>query len=39
MLDIKFTDINLIDSSKLGIFIGSIISAIAGYVILSSKYK
>ena len=36
---LAFTDINLIDSSKLGIFIGSIISAIAGYVILSSKYK
>ena len=36
---LAFTDINLIDSSKLGIFIGSIISAIAGYIILSSKYK
>ena len=36
---LAFTDINLIDSSKLGIFIGSIVSAIAGYIILSSKYK
>ena len=36
---LAFTDINLIDSSKLGIFIGSIISAIVGYIILSSKYK
>ncbi len=36
---LAFTDINLIDSSKLGIFIGSIISAVAGYIILSSKYK
>jgi len=30
---------SLIDSSKLGIFIGSIVSAIAGYIILSSKYR
>jgi len=29
----------LIDSSKLGIFIGSMISAIAGYLILKSKYQ
>ena len=36
---LAFTDINLIDSSKLGIFIGSIVSAIAGYIILSSKYR
>ncbi len=36
---LAFTDLNLIDSSKLGIFIGSIVSAIAGYIILSSKYK
>jgi len=36
---LAFTDLNLIDSSKLGIFIGSIVSAIAGYIILSSKFK
>ena len=36
---LAFMDMNLIDSSKLGIFIGSIVSAIAGYIILSSKYK
>ena len=36
---LAFSDINLIDSSKLGIFIGSIVSAIAGYIILSAKYK
>ena len=36
---LAFTDLSLIDSSKLGIFIGSIVSAIAGYIILSSKYK
>lgn len=35
---LAFTDPVLIDSSKLGIFIGSMISAIAGYLILKSKY-
>ncbi len=29
----------LIDGSKLGIFVGSIISAVAGYLILKSKYR
>jgi len=36
---LAFTDPVLIDSSKLGIFIGSMISAIAGYLILKSKYQ
>ena len=36
---LAFTDQILVDSSKLGIFIGSIVSAIAGYLILKSKYK
>ena len=36
---LAFTDANLIDSSKLGIFIGSILSAVIGYLILKSKYK
>ena len=36
---IAFTETYLIDSSKLGIFIGSIVSAIAGYLILKSKYS
>ena len=36
---LAFTEIYLIDSSKLGIFIGSIVSAIAGYLILKSKYS
>ena len=35
---LAFTETYLIDSSKLGIFIGSIVSAIAGYLILKSKY-
>jgi len=36
---LAFTDSVLIDSSKLGIFIGSMISAVAGYLILKSKYQ
>ena len=36
---LAFSDPILIDSSKLGIFIGSMISAIAGYLILKSKYQ
>ena len=36
---LAFTDEFLIDSSKLGIFIGSMISAVAGYFILKSKYS
>ena len=36
---LAFTDPVLIDSSKLGIFIGSMISAVAGYLILKSKYQ
>jgi NhaA family Na+:H+ antiporter len=36
---LAFTDQILIDSSKLGIFIGSIVSAVAGYLILKSRYK
>ena len=36
---LAFTDAFLIDSSKLGIFIGSMISAVAGYLILKSKYS
>ena len=36
---LAFTETYLIDSSKLGIFIGSIVSAIAGYLILKSKYN
>jgi len=36
---LAFTDQILVDSSKLGIFIGSIVSAVAGYLILKSKYK
>ena len=36
---LAFTESYLIDSSKLGIFIGSIVSAIAGYLILKSKYS
>ena len=36
---LAFSEATLIDSSKLGIFIGSIISAVAGYMILKSKYK
>ena len=36
---LAFTDDYLIDSSKLGIFIGSMISAVAGYLILKSKYS
>jgi NhaA family Na+:H+ antiporter len=36
---LAFSDQILIDSSKLGIFIGSIVSAVAGYLILRSKYK
>ena len=35
---LAFTETYLIDSSKLGIFIGSIVSAVAGYLILKSKY-
>ena len=36
---LAFSDPILIDSSKLGIFIGSMISAVAGYLILKSKYQ
>lgn len=36
---LAFSDPVLIDSSKLGIFIGSMISAIVGYLILKSKYQ
>ena len=36
---LAFSETTLIDSSKLGIFIGSIISAIAGYMILKSRYR
>ncbi len=36
---LAFSEATLIDSSKLGIFIGSIISAIAGYMILKSRYR
>ena len=36
---LAFTETYLIDSSKLGILIGSIVSAIAGYLILKSKYS
>ena len=35
---LAFSDASLIDSSKLGIFIGSIVSAVAGYLILKTKY-
>ena len=36
---LAFNETYLIDSSKLGIFIGSIVSAVAGYLILKSKYS
>ena len=36
---LAFSDPVLIDSSKLGIFIGSMISAVSGYLILKSKYQ
>lgn len=36
---LAFSDPVLVDSSKLGIFIGSIASAVAGYLILKSKYQ
>jgi len=36
---LAFSDPVLIDSSKLGIFIGSMISAVTGYLILKSKYQ
>lgn len=36
---LAFSDPVLIDSSKLGIFIGSMISAVAGYLTLKSKYQ
>ena len=36
---LAFSDPVLVDSSKLGIFIGSMISAVAGYLILKSKYQ
>ena len=36
---LAFSDSALVDSSKLGIFIGSIVSAIAGYLILKSRYQ
>ena len=36
---LAFTETYLIDSSKLGIFIGSIVSAVAGDLILKSKYS
>lgn len=36
---LAFSDAYLVDSSKLGIFIGSIMSAVAGYLILKAKYK
>ena len=36
---LAFTETYLIDSSKLGIFIGSIVSAVTGYLILKSKYS
>ena len=35
---LAFSNASLIDSSKLGIFIGSIVSAVAGYLILKTKY-
>ena len=35
---LAFSSDVLIDSSKLGIFVGSIISAVAGYFVLKSKY-
>jgi len=36
---LAFSDPVLVDSSKLGIFIGSIISAVVGYLILKSRYQ
>ena len=36
---LAFSDQVLVDSSKLGIFIGSIVSAVAGYLILKSRYQ
>ena len=36
---LAFTETYLIDSSKLGIFIGSIVSAVEGYLILKYKYS
>ncbi len=36
---LAFSDSVLVDSSKLGIFIGSIVSAVAGYLILKSRYQ
>ena len=36
---LAFSDPVLIDSSKLGIFIGSMVSAVTGYLILKSKYQ
>ena len=36
---LAFTDDVYIDSSKLGIFLGSIISAVLGYLILRTKYR
>ena len=36
---LAFSDHVLVDSSKLGIFIGSIVSAVAGYLILKSRYQ
>jgi len=36
---LAFSDPVLVDSSKLGIFIGSIVSAVAGYLILKSRYQ
>ena len=36
---LAFSSNELIESSKLGIFIGSIVSAIAGYKILHVKYS
>jgi len=36
---LAFSDPVLVDSSKLGIFIGSIVSAVVGYLILKSRYQ
>ena len=36
---LAFSNPVLVDSSKLGIFIGSIVSAVAGYLILKSRYQ
>jgi NhaA family Na+:H+ antiporter len=36
--NLAFSSIELIDASKLGIFVGSIISAVIGYNILKKRF-